>query len=80
VRLFRRRLKIERKRAQDCIRILAGDLFHDHRPSRDALCCTITLLREHTLGDPLDGEWIATCRAAETGVVASSVELLLLVG
>jgi len=46
--------------------LLAGDLFHDNRPSRDSLYRTMALLREYTLGekpisvellsDPLDGK------------------------
>jgi double-strand break repair protein MRE11 len=31
--------------------LLAGDLFHENRPSRESLYQTIALLREHTLGD-----------------------------
>lgn len=46
--------------------LLAGDLFHENRPSRDSLYRTMALLREYTLGekpisvellsDPLDGK------------------------
>ncbi|EJD05327.1 DNA repair exonuclease [Fomitiporia mediterranea MF3/22] len=31
--------------------LLAGDLFHENRPSRDCIYRVIALLREHTLGD-----------------------------
>ena len=30
--------------------LLAGDLFHENKPSRTSLYQTISLLREHTLG------------------------------
>lgn len=31
--------------------LLAGDLFHENRPSRECLYETMALLREYTLGD-----------------------------
>ena len=31
--------------------LLAGDLFHENRPSRDCIYRVIALLREYTLGD-----------------------------
>jgi len=31
--------------------LLAGDLFHENKPSRESLYQTIALLREYTLGD-----------------------------
>lgn len=31
--------------------LLAGDLFHENRPSRDCLYRTTALLREHSLND-----------------------------
>ncbi len=31
--------------------LLAGDLFHENRPSRACVHQTIALLREYTLGD-----------------------------
>lgn len=31
--------------------LLAGDLFHENRPSRDCLYQVMSLLREYTLGD-----------------------------
>ena len=31
--------------------LLAGDLFHDNRPSRDCIYRVTALLREYTLGD-----------------------------
>ena len=31
--------------------LLAGDLFHENRPSRDCLYQVMALLREYTLGD-----------------------------
>ena len=31
--------------------LLAGDLFHENKPSRDCLYQTMALLREYTMGD-----------------------------
>ena len=49
--------------------LLAGDLFHENRPSRDSLYRTMALLRQYTLGDkpisvellsdPLDGKAVS---------------------
>ncbi|CAE6351710.1 unnamed protein product [Rhizoctonia solani] len=47
---FKEILELARKHDVDFI-LLAGDLFHENRPSRDCLYRTIALLREYTLGD-----------------------------
>jgi hypothetical protein len=43
--------KITSVHVQVDIILLAGDLFHENRPSRDSLYKTTALLREYTLGD-----------------------------
>ncbi|KAB5589653.1 Double-strand break repair protein MRE11 [Ceratobasidium theobromae] len=47
---FKEVLELARKHDVDFI-LLAGDLFHENRPSRDCLYRTIALLREYTFGD-----------------------------
>ncbi len=47
---FKEILQLAVKHQVDFI-LLAGDLFHDNRPSRDVVYSTIALLREYTLGD-----------------------------
>ncbi|ORY35009.1 Metallo-dependent phosphatase-like protein [Naematelia encephala] len=50
INTFREILEIARDADVDFI-LLAGDLFHENRPSRSCLHQTIALLREYTLGD-----------------------------
>ncbi|GHJ88934.1 hypothetical protein NliqN6_5336 [Naganishia liquefaciens] len=50
INTFREILDIARERQVDFI-LLAGDLFHENRPSRDCLHQTMALLREYTQGD-----------------------------
>ncbi|KAF8639209.1 hypothetical protein AX17_001694 [Amanita inopinata Kibby_2008] len=47
---FKEILQLAVKNEVDFI-LLAGDLFHENKPSRDSLYQTIALLREYTLGD-----------------------------
>ncbi|KLO15537.1 DNA repair exonuclease [Schizopora paradoxa] len=47
---FEEILKLAVKREVDFI-LLAGDLFHENRPSRDCIYRVVALLREYTLGD-----------------------------
>lgn len=50
INTFREVLQLAVKHDVDMI-LLAGDLFHENRPSRESLYQTISLLREYTLGD-----------------------------
>ncbi|KAF8982382.1 Metallo-dependent phosphatase-like protein [Cyathus striatus] len=50
INTFKEILELAVKNEVDFI-LLAGDLFHENKPSRDSLYRTIALLREHTLGD-----------------------------
>ncbi|KAJ9105969.1 hypothetical protein QFC19_003304 [Naganishia cerealis] len=50
INTFREILEIARERQVDFI-LLAGDLFHENRPTRACLHQTMALLREFTLGD-----------------------------
>ena len=50
INTFREILEIAREADVDFI-LLAGDLFHENRPSRTCMHQTIALLREYTLGD-----------------------------
>ncbi|KAK7042496.1 double-strand break repair protein [Favolaschia claudopus] len=50
INTFREILQLAVKHDVDFI-LLAGDLFHENKPSRDCLYKTIALLREYTLGD-----------------------------
>lgn len=64
INTFREILEIAKEQDVDFI-LLAGDLFHENRPSRTCLHQTIALLREYTfsdkavsfelLSDPMDG-------------------------
>ncbi|TFK75611.1 DNA repair exonuclease [Pluteus cervinus] len=47
---FREILQLAVKNDVDFV-LLAGDLFHENKPSRDCLYRTIALLREYTMGD-----------------------------
>ncbi|KAG2007050.1 double-strand break repair protein MRE11 [Coprinopsis cinerea AmutBmut pab1-1] len=50
INTFREILQLAVKNEVDFI-LLAGDLFHENKPSRDCLYQTLALLREYTLGD-----------------------------
>ncbi|KAN0136826.1 Metallo-dependent phosphatase-like protein [Lactarius tabidus] len=50
INTFREILQLAVKNDVDFI-LLAGDLFHENRPSRDCLYQVMSLLREYTLGD-----------------------------
>ncbi|KAJ7241724.1 Metallo-dependent phosphatase-like protein [Mycena haematopus] len=50
INTFREILQLAVKHDVDFI-LLAGDLFHENKPSRECLYKTIALLREYTLGD-----------------------------
>ncbi|KAI0640408.1 DNA repair exonuclease [Trametes meyenii] len=50
INAFREILQLAVKNDVDFI-LLAGDLFHENRPSRDCLYQVMALLREYTLGD-----------------------------
>ncbi|KAJ6590952.1 Metallo-dependent phosphatase-like protein [Mycena vulgaris] len=50
INTFREILQLAVKHDVDFV-LLAGDLFHENKPSRDCLYKTIALLREFTLGD-----------------------------
>ncbi|KAG8823390.1 meiotic recombination [Serendipita sp. 400] len=50
INTFKEVLQLAAKYDVDMI-LMAGDLFHENRPSRESLYQTISLLREHTLGD-----------------------------
>lgn len=48
--------------------LLAGDLFHDNRPSRDCLYQVMALLREYTLGDkPIEVELLSDPNEGSAG-------------
>lgn len=47
---FREILELARDAEVDFI-LLAGDLFHENKPSRGVMHQTIALLREYTMGD-----------------------------
>lgn len=62
---FREILEIARERQVDFI-LLAGDLFHENRPTRACLHQTMAMLREYTLGDrPVQVSRRATSGRAE---------------
>ncbi|EEB92451.1 hypothetical protein MPER_09035, partial [Moniliophthora perniciosa FA553] len=50
INTFEEILKLAKKHEVDFV-LLAGDLFHENKPSRDCLYRTIALLREYTMGD-----------------------------
>ncbi|KAK2460808.1 hypothetical protein APHAL10511_007278 [Amanita phalloides] len=50
INTFKEVLQLAAKHAVDFI-LLAGDLFHENKPSRESLYQTMALLREYTLGD-----------------------------
>ncbi|KAJ4489977.1 Metallo-dependent phosphatase-like protein [Lentinula aciculospora] len=50
INTFEEILQLAKKHNVDFI-LLAGDLFHENKPSRESLYRTIALLREYTMGD-----------------------------
>ncbi|EMD37107.1 hypothetical protein CERSUDRAFT_115025 [Gelatoporia subvermispora B] len=59
IEAFREILQLAVKHDVDFV-LLAGDLFHENRPSRDCLYQTMALLREYTMGDrPLQIELLS---------------------
>ncbi|RDB17053.1 Double-strand break repair protein MRE11 [Hypsizygus marmoreus] len=50
INTFREILQLAVKHDVDFV-LLAGDLFHENKPSRDCLYRTIALIREYTMGD-----------------------------
>ncbi|TFK32099.1 DNA repair and meiosis protein Mre11 [Crucibulum laeve] len=50
INTFEEILQLGKKHDVDFV-LLAGDLFHENKPSRDCLYKTIALLREYTMGD-----------------------------
>lgn len=50
INTFREVLQLAVKHEVDMV-LLAGDLFHENRPSRETLYQTISLLREHVMSD-----------------------------
>ncbi|KAJ3901154.1 Metallo-dependent phosphatase-like protein [Lentinula edodes] len=50
INTFEEILQLARKHNVDFV-LLAGDLFHENKPSRESLYRTIALLREYTMGD-----------------------------
>ncbi|KAF8352044.1 Metallo-dependent phosphatase-like protein [Amanita rubescens] len=50
INTFKEILQLTAKHEVDFL-LLAGDLFHENKPSRESLYQTIALLREYTLGD-----------------------------
>ncbi|KIR56469.1 DNA repair protein (mre11) [Cryptococcus gattii Ru294] len=59
INTFREILELARDHEVDFI-LLAGDLFHENRPSRTCMHQTIALLREFTLGDkPIEFELLS---------------------
>ncbi|KAJ3719144.1 Metallo-dependent phosphatase-like protein [Lentinula guzmanii] len=50
INTFEEILQLAKKHNVDFI-LLAGDLFHENKPSRESLYKTIALLREYTMGD-----------------------------
>jgi metallophosphoesterase superfamily enzyme len=50
INTFREILELARAEEVDYI-LLAGDLFHENKPSRGVMHQTIALLREYTMGD-----------------------------
>lgn len=67
INTFREILEIARDAEVDFI-LLAGDLFHENRPSRSCLHQTIALLREYTLGDkPISVSGVSRWARIDTG-------------
>jgi double-strand break repair protein MRE11 len=65
INTFREILELARAEEVDFI-LLAGDLFHENKPSRGVMHQTIALLREYTMGDKA----VSVCQLTVSRVVS----------
>jgi double-strand break repair protein MRE11 len=68
INTFREILELARAEEVDFI-LLAGDLFHENKPSRGVMHQTIALLREYTMGDKA----VSVCQLALARVVSGEL-------